>query len=147
MAKIDFFLRFPGTCEQAFKFYQSVFGGELFMLQRFKEMIPHGFKVKKEDEEKIAFVTLKLGNKILLGGDDYNQAFSKPLVQGNNIPLGVNAASKKAAGKLYDALSDGGSDKSPLTDMYWGQYTGSFTDKFGVLWSVSYYHPKRNPGS
>jgi PhnB protein len=143
MAKINFFLRFPGTCEEAFKFYQSVFGGELFMLQRFKEMIPHGFKIEKEDEEKIAFVTLKLGKKILLGGDDYNQTFSKPLVQGNNVPLGVSAVSKKAAEKLYEALSEGGTEKSPLTDMYWGDYTGSFIDKFGVPWSVIYHHPRK----
>ncbi len=143
MVKVNFFLRFPGTCEQAFMFYQSVFGGELFMLQRFKEMIPHGFKIEKEDEEKIAFVALKLGKKILFGGDDYNQTFSKPLVQGNNVPLGVSAASKKDAGKLYDALSEGGTEKSPLADMYWGQYTGSFKDKFGIWWNVSYYHPKK----
>jgi PhnB protein len=142
MVKLDIGLRFPGTCEQAFKFYQSVFGGELFMLQRFKEMKPHGYKIEKEDEDKIAFVALKLGKKILLGGDDDSKSFPKKLIQGNNVSFGISAASKKAAERLYETLSEGGTEKNSLADVYWGEYTGSFKDKFGVLWNISYHYPK-----
>jgi PhnB protein len=143
MVKMDVALRFPGTCEEAFRFYQSVFGGELFRLQRFKEMIPHGYKIEKEDEDKIAFVALKKGKKQLLMGDDDSKSFPKKLIQGNNFSFCISASSKKEAERIYSVLSEGGMERTPMADMYWGEYTGSFRDKFGVLWAVSYYHKKK----
>jgi PhnB protein len=143
MLKMNVALRFPGTCEEAFKFYQSVFGGELFALQRFKEMIPHGFKIEKEDEDKIAFVGLKVGRKILLMGDDDTKSFPRKLVQGNNFTFCITAVSKKEAERIYRVLSADGTEKVAMADMYWGEYTGSFKDKFGVQWAVSYYYPKK----
>jgi PhnB protein len=112
------------------------------MLQRFKEMKEHGYKINKEDENKIAFVALKKDKKFLLMGDDDSKSFPKQLIQGNNTSFIISAASKKEAERIYTALSVGGTEKSPLTDMYWGEYTGSFKDKFGILWAVSYHYPK-----
>ena len=142
MVKIDFGLRFPGTCEKAFEFYQSVFGGELFMLQRFKEMTAHGYKIEKEDEEKIAFVALKKGKNIILAGDDDTKSFPKKFIQGNNVTVAVSVGSIKEAKRVYDALSEGGTEKTPLEDVYWGDYCGGCTDKFGVPWYISYHYPK-----
>lgn len=143
MLKIGFGVRFPGTCEEAFKFYQSVFGGELFMLQRFKEMREHGYEIKNIDEEKIAFVGLKVGDEIVLGGDDDSKSFPKEFVQGNNISLSVSVESKAEADRIYKALSDGGTEKSPMVDVYWGDYSGGFRDKFGINWYLSYHYPKK----
>lgn len=39
MTEINPYLDFGGNCEEAFGFYQSVFGGEL-LLNRFSEMPP-----------------------------------------------------------------------------------------------------------
>ena len=36
--------------------------------------------------------------------------------------------------KLFDALSAGGKVTMELQDMFWGDYYGSCTDKFGVQW-------------
>ena len=36
--KINPYLNFPGTAEEAFNFYKTVFGGEFSMVQRFKNM-------------------------------------------------------------------------------------------------------------
>jgi len=142
MVKIGIGLRFPGTCEQAFMFYQSVFGGELFMLQRFKEMKEHGYTIEPQDEEKIAFVGLKVRDEVVFGGDDDSKSFPRELIIGNNISLGVNLESKAEADRIYNALSAGATDKSPMADMYWGEYTGSFKDKFGIWWGVSYQRPR-----
>ena len=82
--KLDVAVRFPGTCEDAFRFYQSVFGGELTMLQRYKEMREHGYEVATEDEEKIAFVMLPVNEQFLLPGDDVLPSAGE-CVQGNNF--------------------------------------------------------------
>jgi PhnB protein len=140
--KLDIGLRFPGTCEEAFQFYQSVFGGELFMLQRFKEMREHGYKIEKRDENKVAFVGLKVNDDFILGGDDYTKTFNKDFVQGNNVSLNVSVASKEEADRIYHTLSTGGVITGPIADVYWGEYCGYFTDKYGILWGISYRYPK-----
>ena len=38
MATISPYLNFNGNCEEAFLFYQSVFGGEFTFIGRFKDM-------------------------------------------------------------------------------------------------------------
>jgi PhnB protein len=38
MATVNIYLTFNGNCEEAFKFYQSVFGGEFPYIGRFKDM-------------------------------------------------------------------------------------------------------------
>jgi PhnB protein len=35
---------------------------------------------------------------------------------------------------LFNALSAGGKVTQPLQDKFWGDYYGSFTDKYGVQW-------------
>ncbi|HUF96480.1 MAG TPA: VOC family protein [Ilumatobacter sp.] len=38
------------------------------------------------------------------------------------------------ADDLFAKLSVGGEVHMPLTDMFWGDYFGSFRDQFGVGW-------------
>jgi PhnB protein len=134
-------LLFPGTCEQAFRFYQSVFGGELTMLQRYKEMREHGYEVAPEDEEKIAFVMLPVNEQFLLPGDDVLPSAGE-CVQGNNFLLGVSVDSRGEVDRLYAALSEGGMDKTPPAYYYWGDYFALFRDRFGVWWNVNCHDPE-----
>jgi PhnB protein len=140
--KLDIGLRFAGNCEEAFIFYQSVFGGELFMLQRYKEMREHGYTIAKKDENNIAFVGLKVSDNFILAGDDFNKSFNTDFVTGSNFALGIGADSKADADRLYKALSAGGQQEAPMIDVYWGEYCGSVRDKFGILWNVNYHYPK-----
>jgi len=32
----------------------------------------------------------------------------------------------------------------PMADMFWGDYFGMLTDKFGIQWMISYTYPKEN---
>ncbi|MFA5308243.1 MAG: VOC family protein [Dehalococcoidales bacterium] len=137
MMKINLGLRFPGTCEEAFEFYRSVFGGELIKLQRYKEMREHGYEVAAGDENKLAFVGLALGENMLLGGDDYTESSGQQYIQGNNCTIEVRVDTKEEADRVFHALSAGGVIKMPLGDVYWGEYCGYFTDKFGVSWGVT----------
>ena len=41
------------------------------------------------------------------------------------------------ADKLFAALSAGGKVEMKLQEMFWGDYFGSFTDKFGVNWMIN----------
>ena len=36
--------------------------------------------------------------------------------------------------RLFKALADGGKVEMALQEMFWGDYFGSLTDRFGVQW-------------
>ena len=40
-------------------------------------------------------------------------------------------------------LCSGGKIEMPISDQVWGDYFGSFEDKFGVQWMVIYAYPKK----
>ncbi len=46
--------------------------------------------------------------------------------------------SREDAEKIFKGLSEGGNIEMPLEDQFWGDYFGSFQDKYGVYWMVNY---------
>ena len=57
---------------------------------------------------------------------------------GNNTTLCLDVDSREVADRLYEALSDGGSEGSPMADMPWGAYWGVVLDRYGVRWMVNH---------
>lgn len=56
---------------------------------------------------------------------------------GNNTTLCLEPDSREEADRLYDALSAGGSEGSPMADMPPGAYWGVVLDRFGIRWMVN----------
>jgi PhnB protein len=139
MASINPYLAFNGNCEEAFLFYQSVFGGEFPYIGKFKDMPPaEGNPVLSEAEgNKIMHVTLPIGDGSFLMGSDSSSA-SGDVVIGQNISLSINAVSKEEADKLFNGLSAGGTVTMAMNQTFWGAYFGMFTDKFGINWMVNF---------
>jgi PhnB protein len=144
MTKLHTYLNFAGNTEEAFNFYRSVFGGEFTSLVRFKEFPMEGVNIPKEDEDKVMHVALPIGEGNVLMATDTLQSLGQQLVQGNNVYISVDPSSKEEADRLFDALSDGGEVEMPIADQAWGDYYGSFKDKFGVMWMVNYSPPKED---
>jgi len=141
MTKLNIYLNFAGNSEDAFNFYKSVFGGEFGALVRFKDMPMPGEKLRKEDETKLMHIALPVGNDVLMASDSL-ESLGQKLVQGNNAYISVHAGSREEAGRIFKGLSAGGKIEMPIADQPWGDYYGSFTDKFGMQWMVSYTKPK-----
>ena len=60
MTTVNVYLTFHGNCEEAFKFYRSVFGGEFPYIGRYKDMPPQdGQKMDSKDAEKIMHVSCR----------------------------------------------------------------------------------------
>ena len=142
MPKVNVYLNFAGNTEEAFNFYKSVFGGEFSSLVRFKDMPMEGFSIPPEDENKLMHIGLPIGQGEMLMATDTLTSMGQKLVQGNNIHISVHPESKEEADRIFNALSSGGKVEMPISDQIWGDYFGSFTDKFGVHWMVNY-TPKR----
>jgi len=143
MTKLNVYLNFAGQSEEAFGFYRSVFGGEFSSLIRFKDMPMPGVDLPKEAEDKMMHIALPVGNDILMASDAL-ESMGQKLVPGNNSYISVHLDSKDEASRVYQALSAGGAVEMAIADQPWGDYWGSFTDKFGVQWMVSYTYPKKS---
>ena len=142
MTKLNTYLNFAGNTEEAFNFYKSVFGGEFTSVVRFKDMPVEGFNIPKEDENKIMHIGLPIGKDDVLMASDTLESLGQRLTQGNNAYISVLPKSKEEADRIFNALSAGGMVEMPIADQVWGDYYGSFRDKFGVQWMVNYSYPK-----
>lgn len=138
MATTNTYLTFNGNCEEAFNFYQSIFGGEFTYLGRFGEMPANEeCKMTDEDKNKIMHVSLPIGASILMGSDTAGE-WAPKLVQGNNFSIAITAESKEEADRLFAGLSTKGQITMPMENTFWGDYFGMFTDQFGINWMVSF---------
>jgi PhnB protein len=145
MIKLNTYLNFAGNAEEAFRFYKSVFGGEFSSVVRFKDMPMEGVSIPKEYENKMMHIGLPIDHDDVLMASDTLESLGQKLVQGNNAYISIHPDSKAEADRIYQALSAGGTIEMPLADQVWGDYYGSFRDKFGVQWMVNYSRPSSNP--
>jgi PhnB protein len=136
MLKISIYLNFKGTTHEAFKFYQSVFGGEFQMFQRMKD-IPGMEKLSAADQEMVMHIALPVGSAMVLHGTDAIESMGHHLTVGNNVHLMLEPDTREEADRYYKALSEGGTDLQPMREEFWGAYYGAFTDKFGIRWMMN----------
>ena len=139
MTKLNSYLNFQGNAEDAFNFYKSVFGGEFTTLMRFKEVaeFPGKEKLSEADLNKMMHIALPVGNNMLMA-TDMLESMGQQLKTGNSHTLSLHTDSKAEANRVYQALSQGGKPHMPMADMFWGDYWGMLTDKFGVNWMVNF---------
>ena len=139
MATVNIYLTFDGNCEEAFKFYQSVFGGQIPYMGRFKDMPPgEESQVKPGEENRIMHVSLPISKETMLMGSDTGGEWASGYSQGNNFSISITADSKEEANKLFKGLSAGGKVTMPLGKTFWSDTFGTLTDKFGINWMVSF---------
>jgi PhnB protein len=142
MAQINPYLTFNGTCEEAFNFYKSVFGGEFGQISKFKEVPPMpGQTFTTEQGEKILHVSLPISKETILMGSDANPNMGTVNI-GQNLSLAIGTDSKEEADKIFSGLAAGGKITMPIADTFWGAYFGMLIDKFGFTWMVNYDYPK-----
>ena len=146
MTTVNTYLTFDGNCEEAFLFYQSVFGGEFPYVGKFGEMPPQeGMPpLSEEDKSRILHISLPISTETMIMGSDTMTGMQK-LNVGNNFSLSLNVNSKEEATQLFNKLSIGGTVTMSLADTFWGAYFGMWTDKFGINWMVNYDDPAKIP--
>ena len=139
MATVNIYLKFNGNCREAFDFYKSALGGEYSYISTFGDMPPQkGMPPLPEaDREKIMHVSLPVSEETILMGSDTTNAFGGPVSFGNNFSISLDPGNRSEADRLFAALSEGGKITMPLDEMFWGDYFGSLTDKFGINWMVN----------
>jgi PhnB protein len=137
MKSVNPYLNFPGNTQEAFDFYQSVFGGEFAMVARFRDLGPDA-GVPEQDLDRIMHIALPLGPDTMLMATDAVESMGQPLNAGNNFSISLEAESAAEAETLFGRLSDGGTISMPLQKTEWAEKFGACTDRFGVQWMLNY---------
>ncbi|MDY0101492.1 MAG: VOC family protein [Lentimicrobium sp.] len=135
--KINPYLNFDGQAEDAFNFYKSVFGGEFTGKMKMNET-PGGNELPEEEQNRIMHISLPIGKDTLLMASDIIPSMGQILKKGNNNYISIHPESRKEADKLFKGLSAGGEIEMPMEDQFWGDYFGSFIDKFGIGWMINF---------
>lgn len=142
MKAVHPYLNFGGNSEEAFNFYQTVFGGTFKAVVRFGDMPMDGVEIPDHDLNKIMHISLPLTNDVILMASDCIESMNQKVNIGNNNYICLSPESKEEAEKIYEKLAQGGEVEMPLADAPWGSYFASFKDKFGVCWMIDYEYPK-----
>ncbi|GAA4439471.1 VOC family protein [Ravibacter arvi] len=141
MPKINPYLNFDGQAEAAFNFYKSVFGGEfLGGIHRMGDA-PGTESLSEDEKNRVMHIALPIGNDLLMASDII-PSMGHVLKVGNNNYVSIFPDSREEADRLFNGLSAGGTVEMPLADQFWGDYYGSFTDKFGIGWMVNFTAPR-----
>ncbi len=140
MAKVSIYLNFPRNTEEAFNFYKSVFKTEFIgNVGRMGDMPPQEGvpPLPEEDKNLIMHVALPLMGDFVLMGTDAPESMGFAVKQGNNMYINLEPDTRAEADRLFAGLSLGGKVEMPLQVMFWGDYYGSLTDKFGIQWMIN----------
>lgn len=131
---LNVYLNFNDNCREAFEFYRSVFGGDFSFFATFREG-PDDMGVPESEMDNIMHVSLDIGGTTLMGSD-VPSIFGPPVEFGGNFSISYQTESREQTDELFAKISEGGTVSMPLQDMFWGDYFGACTDKFGINWML-----------
>jgi PhnB protein len=128
------YLNFPGSCLEAFEFYRSVLGGEFGGLHKFSDMPSDGSPGAETVPDGVMHVSLPIGDSILMGSDV--PASMGTVEFGSSCYVYLGRDTPDDGKRVFEELSEGGQVEMPYDLQFWGDYYGSFTDRYGVKWMV-----------
>lgn len=126
------YLFFPGTCEEALTFYQSIFDGEISFIQRFGEA---NMPVDDDYKNKIMHATLEFGDTKIQFSDG---APHKEITKGDNVHLSLSFDDESEMRDIWAKLTEEGKVHMDLQDTFWNAVYGQLEDKYGIRWMFNY---------
>jgi PhnB protein len=140
MSRVCTYLNFMGQTEEAFGFYSQVFGTSLVAEPARMGTMPGGPgpELRESERDLIAHIELPILAGHVLMGTDLLESMGHELRVGNNVTICLEPDTKADTDRIYDGLSDGGSESTGMSDMPWA-YWGCTLDRFGVRWMLNCY--------
>ena len=135
--KLNPYLNFPGTCEEAMTTYAKVLGGEIVAMLPYGEM-PGDHPIPDDIRKKIAHARIMIDNEVLMASDAGPDNFKS--MQGVSVTL--NIPEPDEADRVFKALSEGGTEIMPMMETFWAIKFGVFTDRFGTQWMINCMKPE-----
>lgn len=131
MIRLNPYINFKNTTNEAMNFYKSVFGGKLDMTT-FKD---GGVPSDPSEENNIMHAMLEAENGVVFMASDtpHNMTYQP----GTNVSMSLSGDSEADLQGYWDKLAVGATVDQPLVKAPWGDTFGMLTDKFGIRWMVN----------
>lgn len=71
-------------------------------------------------------------------GSDIMPSMGHVLNKGNHMYISLHPDSREEADRIFNGLSPDGEIEMPMEDQFWGDYFGSFFDKYGIGWMINF---------
>jgi len=136
MISVNPYIYFNGNCEEAFKFYETVFQKKISHISKYKDAPKSDRNVFMESDEKIMHITLPISKETMINGSDNSLAF-KEMVRYKTFSLIIHTNNKEKVDRIFKGLSKDGQIIVPAGLTFWGAYYGQCIDKFGINWKIT----------
>jgi PhnB protein len=126
--RLDVYVNYRGTCEEAFRFYEQHLGGKITGMRRHGEQPNPNMPADWHD--KILHAHIEIGTMVLMGADIPG---AEPM---RSAYLTLTLDSEGEAERLYALLADGGEifmkmEKTPFANRF-----AMLRDRFGASWML-----------
>jgi len=126
--KLDIYVNYRGTCEEAFRFYEQHLGG------RITGVIRHGEQpnpaLAADWKEKILHARIEIGATVLMGADIPQ---SEPM---RSAYLALTLDTEADAERVYALLTDGGEIFMKMEQTPFANRFAMLRDRFGTSWML-----------
>ena len=126
--KLDVYVNYRGTCEQAFRFYEEHLGGTITGLVRHAGQ-PNP-NIPADWGGKVLHARIELGGTVLMGADIPH---AEPM---RSAYLSLSLDSEAEAERVYGLLSDGGELFMKLERTAFANRFAMLRDRFGTSWML-----------
>jgi PhnB protein len=126
--RLDMYVNYRGTCEEAFRFYEQHLGGKMTGIVRHREQ-PNP-NVPAEWGDKVVHARIHIGDAVLMGADIPQ---SEPM---RSAYLTLTLDTEAEAERVYRLLTDGGEVFMKMEKMPFANRFAMLRDRFGTSWML-----------
>ena len=126
--KLDLYINYPGTCLEAFRFYEAHLGAKILMVTKHGD-IPES-RLSPEWHDKVLHAQLALGGMTVRGADIPN---AEPM---RSAYVTLLLDSTEEAERAYALLTDGGQIFMKMEETFFATRFAMLRDRFGTSWML-----------
>lgn len=126
--RLDIYVNYRGTCEEAFRFYEQHLGGKITGLVRHGEQ-PNA-NIPADWKEKVLHARIDIGATVLMGADI---PAAEPM---RSSYLTLTVGSEAEAERVYGLFADGGEIFMKMKKTPFANRFAMLRDRFGTSWML-----------
>ena len=124
--RLDVYVNYRGTCEQAFRFYEQHLGGRITGITR-HDVKPNP-QLPADWSDKVLHARIEIGGTVLMGADIPH---AEPM---RSAYLALTLDREEDAERTYALLTDGGEIFMPMAKTPFANRFAMLRDRFGTSW-------------
>lgn len=129
------YILFYGRCEEALRFYKSVFGGDYEIMRVSDTPAEVQAHMPPGSGNAVMHASFTADGVAFMAADGMEQKSVDS--EAGNISVALAYEDGARAERAFAALAVGGNVKMPIGDAFWGGRFGNVVDSFGTEWLMT----------